>query len=332
MKRFLLLLILLLPLLVSTLIAQTPRRQQQVSRQASLRTGRYVGRAWNTTSALAVEGKVIFEVTDFDKPTGQIKADMYFSEGLCGSGSFSGIADDEGLSLSGELSSSDETCGDQSWSMITRCKFSQDGTLTCSYRLTQESGRNQKGTFEITRTVPPSPKSVRRFDFPKEDLGVDLGVVITEKANLRDGPSTSNTVVMEVDQGDYLVLVDRNPVGPWYNVVHVESSKEGWINGNAIEIKFTQNRKSGPLLEERSGGSNQNPYIEVTNDSDRMLYLKVGDGHYTIKPHDKQTIHLTPGTYKYYASSPGIIPTFGEDYLKDGHWYTWQFYIVHVVK
>lgn len=325
--------------------AQNHHHHSQASQQKSLGTGRYVGRAFNTTSGLPIVGRVVFQVTEFEKVSGQVKVAMHFSEGLCGKGSFSGIVDDEGVSLSGTLATNDAICGEQSWKMVTRCKFKGSEMLTCSYRLSHESNTsdNQKGTFEVTRASTQQatgpiqtdrPRSTsrpkRRVEFPKEDPGVDLAVVIVLKANLRDGPSTSNAIVMEIEQDDVLVLVDRVPVGPWYNVVHVESSNEGWINGNAIEVKYTQKRQTGPLLEERSTGGNQNPFIEVTNDSDKILYLKIGDSRYTINPHASKTVALVPGTYKYYASSPGIIPAFGEDNLRAGYIYTWKFYIVTV--
>jgi len=135
---------------------------------------------------------------------------------------------------------------------------------------------------------------------------------------------------MEAVQDDFLVLIDRTPVGPWYHIVHVESGKEGWVNGNAIEIRYTREKKLAPPLEERSTGSNRLPSIEITNDSDSILYLNIGDTRYTIGPHSGTTIELAPGSYKYYGSSPGILPIFGENYLKAGYVYTWRFYVVTV--
>ena len=126
-----------------------------------------------------------------------------------------------------------------------------------------------------------------------------------------------------------LALVSRTPVGPWYNVIHIQSSIEGWINGNTIRIKYTEKRKAGPVFQERETGTSQYPSIEVTNDSDRVLYLKVGDDdRIVISPHATKTMSKTPGTYKFYTSSPGVIPAFGQHDFRAGIIYEWAFYIV----
>ena len=81
-----------------------------------------------------------------------------------------------------------------------------------------------------------------------EDPGIDVAVVISIRANLRERPSTSSTVLREVKRGDVFALVNRIPVGPWYNVIHIKSSTEGWINGNTIRIQYTEKRKAGPVF------------------------------------------------------------------------------------
>src|SRR6266849_4899053 len=147
----------------------------------------------------------------------------------------------------------------------------------------------------------------------EEDPGVDVAIVIATRANLREEPTTASAIIKELKRGDVLALVSRTPVGPWYNVIHIQSSTEGWINGNTIRIKYTEKRKAGPVFQERETGTTEHPSIEITNDSDRVLYLKVGDDdRIVISPHATKTMSKTPGTYKFYASSPGVIPAFGQ--------------------
>ncbi len=115
----------------------------------------------------------------------------------------------------------------------------------------------------------------------------------TTKANLRERPDTTSAVIKELKQGEVLALISRTPLGPWSNVIHVRSSTEGWINGNTIRVKYT---------EERETGTSQDPSIKVTNDSDVTLYLKVGDDDRTvISPHATKVMVKSPGTYKFYA-------------------------------
>jgi uncharacterized protein YgiM (DUF1202 family) len=59
-------------------------------------------------------------------------------------------------------------------------------------------------------------------------------VVKSRKANLRNRPSRSAAVLLEVEKGDSLTLVDQSPVGPWYRVREQSTGAEGWIHGNVI--------------------------------------------------------------------------------------------------
>ncbi len=196
-----------------------------------------------------------------------------------------------------------------------------------------------KAVCRTSNTKPPMP-SVRsetrissnvtspKVKLPEKDYGVDIVVVNVNTANLREGPSTNDTVLKKLALGDLLVLLDRNPTDNWYNVIDVDTSAEGWIKGDLILVKYTTNRKVGPSFEERRTGSTENPHANVTNQTDKTLYLKVGDTRYSIAPNDTKTIYLTPGVKNYYASVPGVIPTYGEKDFTIGSWYTWRFYII----
>jgi hypothetical protein len=215
-----------------------------------------------------------------------------------------------------------------------------------SYGASVEGPANQiieTGAPVPNHRTPSAPRPVSRspFEFepakpsqnepqlPNEDLGVDIGVVISDRANLREGPSTTNPVIRELQRGELVVLLSRVPVGPWYRVIHVKSSLEGWVNGNTISVRYTQKPKPPPLFQERETGSYENPDIEITNDSDKTLYLRVGDeDRIVIAAHSTQTITKPAGTYWFYAVCPGVLPAFGERSFRIGFIYTWRFYIV----
>jgi hypothetical protein len=177
--------------------------------------------------------------------------------------------------------------------------------------------------------VEPAKPSQNEPQLPNEDLGVDIGVVISDRANLREGPSTTNPAIRELQRGELFVLLSRVPLGPWYRVIHVKSGLEGWINGNTIRVRYTEKPKPPPVFQERETGSYENPDIEITNDSHKTLYLRVGDDdRIVIAAHSTQTITKPAGTYWFYAVCPGVLPAFGERSFKIGSIYTWRFYIV----
>lgn len=90
----------------------------------------------------------------------------------------------------------------------------------------------------------------------RED-STDLAVVKSARANLREHPNKSSTVIKEVKQGDALLLTSRSPIGPWYKVRHQETGDEGWIHGNGIVITSlnaqTEARESSTVDRESTG-------------------------------------------------------------------------------
>lgn len=196
-----------------------------------------------------------------------------------------------------------------------------------------ETSSTSKSPFEFVPTTPaqnqPSSPQSRPAQLPDEDLGVDVGVVIAERANLREGPSTTSPIIRELKRGELVALVTRVPVGPWYNVIHVQSGVEGWINGNTIRVRYTEKPKPAPVFQERETGTYENPQIEITNDSAKTLYLRVGnDDRIVIAAHSTKTITKPAGMYFFYAVCPGVLPAFGERTFQIGFVYQWTFYIV----
>jgi uncharacterized protein YgiM (DUF1202 family) len=82
--------------------------------------------------------------------------------------------------------------------------------------------------------------------------GTGKAVIISTKANLREGPGASRPILLEVVKDDALSLVSHQHVGQWYKVTHLASGKVGWINGYSIKLLDPQTTvtTSQPLQEE----------------------------------------------------------------------------------
>ena len=76
--------------------------------------------------------------------------------------------------------------------------------------------------------------------------------VVSIKANLRETPSTSALVILELEKDGALSVLENRPVGPWYRVRHVSSGKTGWIHGNTIKLKSAN---APPATEQSASGS-----------------------------------------------------------------------------
>jgi uncharacterized protein YgiM (DUF1202 family) len=159
------------------------------------------------------------------------------------------------------------------------------------------------------------------------DPGFDFALVTARQANLREEPSISSPVLMRLQRGAMLAIVDRQPEGTWYLVIHIESATEGWVDESGFVKRFTGNAQPGPRLQAERTGGYEDPEIEVTNDAHLDLNLRVGGTLYIIPSRQKRTISMKAGGHKFYAYAPGVSPAFGEKLFEVGHRYTWRFWI-----
>lgn len=202
---------------------------------------------------------------------------------------------------------------------------------------------NEKNNLDVVGQEIPNPlynpKENRAYTTKKnqvidKDAGVDVARVIAQKANLRAEANANSDIILELPQGNLLVLLNKEPTGVWYNVIDVETSEEGWIHGNNIEVQFTNERQiSKPSLARiTTERSDANPYVIIKNDSENTLYLKLGANRYIIEPNYSKRVDLVPGSYKFYASSPKVLPDIGEISFERGAYYTWRFYTQKVLR
>jgi hypothetical protein len=172
------------------------------------------------------------------------------------------------------------------------------------------------------------PGIIRPPQVAQKDLGVDYGIVIVSKANIRDSDSLSGEVIVQASQGDIVVLLNLSPINSWYNILHVESGEEGWIHESTISINYTKQKKADFIIPGERTGSFLPPSVTIKNDTNLVLTLKVGDTRYSFTPQQSHSITFKAGTFKFYASAPGVIPKFGEQTFQQGYDYSWTFYIV----
>lgn len=160
------------------------------------------------------------------------------------------------------------------------------------------------------------------------DSGADVAFVVALKANLREEPLRTGAVLKEVERGEALTLVEREPTGTFYHVIEVDSAIEGWIDQSVVVIKLTANRYNAPKFEQEENVVYENPKVKITN---QELYtdlnLKINGKLYVIKANTTRTLTLDPGRYEYYGWSPGVRATIGKGEFSKGYIYSWSFFI-----
>jgi hypothetical protein len=117
----------------------------------------------------------------------------------------------------------------------------------------------------------------------------------------------------------------------------VDQFIEDWKKANRNSSNKT--KESNPLSKTQENspfkavyvGGNRPPEVEVFNDSDRTLYLDLGQNKlipYTIPPKTSKTFNLTNGFYNFKATAPRVVPLEGQQEFKKGYKYSWRFTIV----
>jgi len=160
------------------------------------------------------------------------------------------------------------------------------------------------------------------------DPGADTAYVVALRANIREEPFKTSPILIEVKRGEALSLIEREPTGTWYRVIHVESALEGWIDQSVVVTKLTANRYTAPDFNEEASESYSNPTVKITNQERATdLNLRMNGALYVIKASTTSSFIVPPGPYEYYGWSPGVRPTFGKRTLSRGTTYSWSFFI-----
>jgi hypothetical protein len=150
----------------------------------------------------------------------------------------------------------------------------------------------------------------------------------TAQVNFRESPNIDASIIKSLKLGSEVFIVSLETENDFYDIINIETNKEGFIHKSFVKI--------GQLVEESEKGmftpsgetTSYNPDVEIYNKTDLILTLKLNSSFYSISPNEKRTITISPGSFTYRASAPGVIPAIGTEYFKSNMIYTWEFWIV----
>jgi hypothetical protein len=172
----------------------------------------------------------------------------------------------------------------------------------------------------------------------KRNTAVNVYAIIWERSAFGTVSSSQTNVIREtikdfVDEFilDYLKAnesVTKNTSIPKTETIKVpQKTKE-----NVTESVKTET--DSPFTATYVGGDRP-PEVEVFNDTDRTLYIDIGQGTmtaYTIPSGQSKTIQLIDGNYNFKATAPRVTLLQGKEDFKKGYRYTWRFRIITVKK
>ena len=151
---------------------------------------------------------------------------------------------------------------------------------------------------------------------------------VTKQVNFRQGPGTDYGVISSLKPGTQIFIVSLETENDFYNIIDIATDKEGYIHKSFVKLGDVVEKNESGMFTPSGKTSTYNPEIEIFNNTSLTLTLKLNSETYTFSPKQKRTITLSPGTYNYRASAPGVIPNIGSEYMESNMGYTWQFYIV----
>ena len=152
---------------------------------------------------------------------------------------------------------------------------------------------------------------------------------VTQSANLREGPDTSYGILKTLPAGTQLFIFSFAGENNFYKVKDIATDTDGYISKSLVELGqvVEGNNPENSPFESTGKSSKNNPEIEIYNNTNRTLTLTLNNEKYIFRTQETKTITVPPGRYNYMASTPGVIPYFGNDILENFTTYSWTFYI-----
>jgi uncharacterized protein YgiM (DUF1202 family) len=167
------------------------------------------------------------------------------------------------------------------------------------------------------------------FIFSLSSLNAQSYLGITKKnVNFRQGPSEEFSVIKKLKPGAQLFLYSLDTKNEFYFAIEVETNEEGYVHKNFVQVSEEVKKNNQGIFNPIEETEYYNPTIEIYNNTNKTLTLKLNDYRYTFDSHQKRIIELTPGVYDYYASAALVIPDYGTERLQSNYTYSWEFYIV----
>lgn len=154
-----------------------------------------------------------------------------------------------------------------------------------------------------------------------------LGTV-TQKVNFRSGPGKENSVISSILPGSQVFIISLETENDFYNVLDIATDKEGYIHKSYIKIEQKVEESQEKLFSVSGKTQNSSPEINVFNNTNLRLSLKLNNSIYSIEAYTRQSITLSAGKSIFRASAPGVIPLIGTETFESSNVYEWEFFIV----
>jgi hypothetical protein len=154
-----------------------------------------------------------------------------------------------------------------------------------------------------------------------------LGTV-TQIVNFRSGPGTEFEKIKTIDAGSQVFIISLKTENDFYHILDIASDKEGYVHKSYVKVGEEVKESSEKLFTVSGKSTESSPQVNIFNNTELRLSLKVNNSIYSIEPYARRSITLAAGRFPFRASAPGVIPLIGTETFESSYIYEWEFFIV----
>lgn len=150
---------------------------------------------------------------------------------------------------------------------------------------------------------------------------------ITKQVNFREGPGSSYEIISQLKAGSQIFISSLETEGDFYSIINIATNEEGYVHKSYVKIGKLVTRSNQSVFTPNGVSSSHESELKIFNNTSKTLTLKMNSKLFYFSPYERKNISISPGEYDFRASAPGVIPYIGNESLRSGQAYSWQFFI-----
>ena len=114
-----------------------------------------------------------------------------------------------------------------------------------------------------------------------------LGTTI-KQVNFREGPGSSYEIIGSLKAHTEVFVISLDAEDDFYNVIDIATNKTGYIHKSFLKIGKELQQSNGDFIAPSGTSSTSDTEVEVYNNTNRNLTLKLNSTIYSFDPHEKK--------------------------------------------
>lgn len=119
---------------------------------------------------------------------------------------------------------------------------------------------------------------------------------VTTNVNLREAPTTDSNILSVLLRGAQILYSDEACIDGFCNILFIEKDIYGYVSNQYIKLDEELEVNEKGMLQVVGQAEDMPPSIEIHNDANIKLSLKIGSKKYSFSPHEKRVIVSEAGT------------------------------------